>query len=105
MKIMDRLDLMILREMWTYENITITDIAKRVFKIYKTRDVQDRTSFINKRIVNLVEKEYVIKTNNGKNNIYILNIEKCVFGVIGCDVISFINLGKKLKQNLKRKVF
>ena len=66
--------------MWAKETTT-TELAKAIFKVREKREVQDKTSFLTKRIRKLVKLGLVIKSKNGTSNKYCLQMKNFLFGM------------------------
>ena len=82
-----------MREMWNIEDkITTSELAKRIFNINKRKDLQDKTSYISKKL-NKLAKYGLVKTKKEKNTkYYFLNLEHCFFGVKIDNKIIWISL-------------
>jgi len=90
----DKLDLIIMREMWIEETITTTELAKRVFNIKTRSELQDKTSHITKRLNKLVRYGLVKTVTEKKKKYYYLNLKKCFFGVKIDNMILWVSLMK-----------
>ena len=95
----DKLDALIIYYIWVSNfPLTTSDIAKFIFECKTKKDLQDKTSYIVKRLRKLqrygVIKCKNIKVSNRNKKIFILNLDKCFMGIKLNNSMVWVSLGE-----------
>lgn len=90
----DKTDMKIMKAMWMMEDeqITTTDLAKRVFDVSERYDVQKKDSLIRGRLKKLLRYGLILENRDDDVRHYALNPMHCFFGVKVDNSIVWISI-------------
>lgn len=75
---LDRIDVLILKELIENGKMKSYSITKRVFKLKKSRQIRDKSNTVNYKLKRLIKLGVVNRTSKKKQNLYfIADSERC----------------------------